>query len=163
MILFKGIRDSTNSLYHIDDSIFVNCKEINVFSNTCNLTSLWHAKLGHPFIRLQTLIFRNFAYNLPNCLPKNSKPCETCMFGKHCCLPFPDATLHRAHQPSCLGVSTHRILFQHLLFPVNHWQLQHDELNILPQPKKWHLHQILRISAYDRKGNKIAHYSHSYS
>ena len=45
--LIKGLRDSINSLYRIEDSILVNCIEFNVTS-PINPATLWHAILGHP-------------------------------------------------------------------------------------------------------------------
>ena len=45
--LIKGDQGSINSLYRIEDSVFVNCIEIN-FSSCINPATLWQAILGHP-------------------------------------------------------------------------------------------------------------------
>lgn len=97
--LLRGIRDSTNSLYRIEDSTFINCVEVNV-SSQINPATLWHARLGHPNERrLHTLITKQLAYGLPTNIPESLNTCEAFVAGKQSRLPFPKNTSHRASRP----------------------------------------------------------------
>lgn len=94
----RGIRDSTNSLYRIEDSIFVHCVEINVASQI-NQATLWHARLGHPNEgRLHTLVTKQLAHGLPTSIPDSTGTCEACIAGKQSRLPFSKTHISQGFQ-----------------------------------------------------------------
>ncbi|KAL1203447.1 Retrovirus-related Pol polyprotein from transposon RE1 [Cardamine amara subsp. amara] len=58
---------------------------VDIGTNQCALSSLWHARLGHPHKRTLQLA-------VPNQEAQDHQECEACILGKHCRNVFPESS-----------------------------------------------------------------------